>query len=268
VAVTQGAHLIDDLPNLAGQLQDRLASWGVNVDLVSLVRDRDRLDTMAENLRSNAVQLSSQAVGAVVKGVGAMFVAFWVCVDGPKLRHLIAKRVPLENRHHVETVWDTAVERTGGYLLSRVILGAVGAGFFSCAFVAIGIPYAVPFGIWAGFVAMVPLVGSWMGILLPVALTLGQNPTKAALALGAFWVLQYVKNLFVVPRVTRKTVNVHPLVSFSAVVIGAALAGGLGALLALPLTASAIGIVSAIEADRRASEPGCDEPGSDAAKVA
>lgn len=247
VGVSQVSDLLERLPELAAQLQKRLAGWNINVDLVSLVNDRQAISDITNQMKNKAVEISTSALVVISKLLAVAFVAFWVSCEGALIRSGIARLVPSHRRARVEQVWDIAVERTGGYLNSRVTLAFIASAVYSVGFTLVGSEYAIPLALWAGVVStIVPLVGSYLGAGLPVLIALGADPMRAVLVLLVFLGYQQVKNLFIGPRVMRRAVKLHPLVGFSAVIVGAALAGGTGALLAIPVVATAQGIVSAL----------------------
>jgi len=247
VGVAQGTALLDRLPELAQEIQTRLATWGVEVDIVGLIDRREAIALISEQAQSRVLQISTEAALILSRLLAVAFVAFWVACEGELLRNWIAKLVSPSRRPRVEQVWDIAVERTGRYLNSRVILGSIASLAYSVGFSIAGSEYAIPLGVWAGVVStIIPLVGSWLGGGLPVMVALGADPVRAFWILLVFLAYQQIKNLFIGPRVMRRAVKLHPLAGFSAVIVGAALAGATGALLAIPIVASAQGIIAAL----------------------
>lgn len=262
VVLSQGASLIESLPDLAKEVQDRLTSWGIEVDLVSIVQDENRVGQVLDSVRADVVNISTETALAISKLLAVAFVAFWISAEGHLIRAGIAALVPPHRRARIEQVWDIAVERTGGYLTSKVIIASIGATVCAIGFTLAGCPFGIALGVWAGVVsAVVPLVGSYLGIGLPVLVSLGTSPMRAVAVLAIFLGFQQVKNLFIGPRVMRSAAKVHPLAGFSAVIIGAALAGGVGALLSIPLVATAQGLIQAVHSpslETRDAEPGSD----------
>ena len=256
VVLSQGADLIDNLPALALDVQERLLAWGVEVNLVDIVQDKNKVGEVLATLRSNALSMSSDTALGISKLLAVAFVAFWISAEGHLIRAGIASLVHPSRRPRIAQIWDIAVERTSGYLTSKVIIGSIGAAVCAVGFSIAGAEYGIALGIWAGVVsAVVPLVGSYLGIGVPILVTLGESPTRALVVLAVFLSFQQVKNMYIGPRVLRHAVRVHPLVGFSAVVIGAALAGGVGALLSIPLVATAQGIITALQVPGPQPEP-------------
>jgi predicted PurR-regulated permease PerM len=138
-------------------------------------------------------------------------------------------------------------------------------------FFAVGLPYWLPMAIWTGVVAQfVPMVGTYIAITLPVIIgLLSGNPWIGVIVLAWALLYQQVENLTIEPRISARAVNVNPAVAFISVLLGAALFGVSGALLAIPVTAMLLTLVGIyvkrhelIEELREESTPG--ENGEDA----
>jgi predicted PurR-regulated permease PerM len=136
-------------------------------------------------------------------------------------------------------VWDVTAQKTGGYVGARVVLAVLNASLSAVVFLVIGMPSWLALALWTGLVAQfVPTIGTYIAITLPVLVGL-LTPTPwigvAALVWGVLY--QQVENLTIEPRISARAVNVHPAVAFAAVMLGAALFGPAGALLAVPVVA-------------------------------
>jgi predicted PurR-regulated permease PerM len=109
----------------------------------------------------------------------------------------------------------------------------------------IGMPYWLVLGIWTGVVAQfVPTIGTYIAIILPTLVgLLGPNPIQGVLVLGWGLFYQQVENLTIEPRISAKAVDVHPAVSFASVMLGAALFGASGAILAVPVIATILALL-------------------------
>ena len=142
------------------------------------------------------------------------------------------------------TTWDLAVEKTGGYVSARVVLAFINGSTTSLFMLLIGMPYWLVLGIWTGVVAQfVPTIGTYIAIILPTVVgLLSPQPIDGVLVLAWGLVYQQVENLTIEPRISAKAVNVHPAVSFASVMLGAALFGAAGAVLAIPVTATVLAL--------------------------
>ena len=199
-----------------------------------------------ETLTTWAKQLAGGALGFVVSVLGAIFSSFtfllftfYLSADAPRLKRWVARLFPMRYQPVVVTVWDLSVEKTGGYVAARVVLATINASTTALFLFIIGMPYWLILGIWTGLVAQfVPTIGTYISIILPVLVgLLGPHPIQGVLALVWAIVYQQIENLTLEPQISAKAVDIHPAVSFGAVLLGAALFGAAGAVLAVPVAA-------------------------------
>ncbi len=186
----------------------------------------------------SVVDIGLSAFGAIFQLLTVALVTFYLVADGPRLRRVLARPLVADRQREMLAIWELAVAKTGGYVYSRVLLALACAVLHAMFLVVIGVPYPVPLGLWVGITsAFVPVVGTYLGGILLVLVAAVNEP------LDALWVAiflvgyQQVENYFLAPRVQARTMDVHPAVAFVSVVIGGALLGAVGALLALPATA-------------------------------
>jgi predicted PurR-regulated permease PerM len=103
----------------------------------------------------------------------------------------------------------------------------------------LGVPYAPALAVWVGVVSQfIPTIGTYLAGALPTLLAFTVNPWYALWVLGFVVVYQQFENYLLQPRITARTVDIHPAVAFGSVVAGAALLGAVGALIAIPATAT------------------------------
>jgi predicted PurR-regulated permease PerM len=182
--------------------------------------------------------IGATAVGLVFQLLTVLLVAFYMTADGPRLRAALARPLPAHRQRELLAIWEIAVTKTGGYIYSRVLLAAVAAAATAVVVALIGIPYALPLGLWVGVTgAFVPVVGTYLGGVLVIVVALAEDPPKALWAIAFFVVYQQLENYLIAPRLQSATMDVHPAVAFVSVIVGATLLGAVGALLALPAAA-------------------------------
>lgn len=242
--VTQVAALVKSLPSII----ENVLAW-VNATFNQSYRLEDLLGSITldpEAVAGWAGQIATRVWGVVASlagGVAAFFMfllfTFYLSADGPRLRIWIASLFPPRMQQVTAAVWDTTAEKTGGYVSARVILAAVNATASTIVFAIIGLPSWLALGLWTGAVAQfVPAIGTYIAISLPVLVGLLSDKPWTGLAALAWGILyQQVENLTLEPRISARAVNVHPAVSFASVILGGALFGIAGALLAIPVAA-------------------------------
>jgi predicted PurR-regulated permease PerM len=254
-----GSLFVDQVVQFAGNLPryaDSVVNWinrtfdqSISVqDLQSKVlSDSNTLKNYAEQLAGNVWGVSSSVLGGVFKTFTVALFTFYLAADAPKLRAEVVSLFPPARQAAITRAGRIALEKTGGYIYSRALMALVSGIAHGILFWAIGLPYALALAIWVGLVSQfIPTVGTYLAGALPVLIALTNGRPGAALGILVFVVLyQQFENYILQPRITAKTVEIHPAVAFGAVIAGAALLGGVGAVIAIPLTATVQSFLSA-----------------------
>jgi predicted PurR-regulated permease PerM len=132
-----------------------------------------------------------------------------------------------------------------GYIYSRALLAGCSALATTLFLVLVGVPYPLALGLWVGLVSQfVPSIGTYLAGALPVLIALLDRPVDALWVLAFIVAYQQLENMVLSPRITSRTMALHPAVAFGAVIAGGAIMGPVGALLALPAAASVQALVS------------------------
>lgn len=142
------------------------------------------------------------------------------------------------DRDRVARLWDMVEHMIGGWVRSRLILGAIVGLITLPVFAWMRLPYWPLLSALAAITEPVPILGPWIGGVPAVLLTLAISPLRATLVAGFILLRQFTVDAVLVPRVTRETIGLSPLTVFAAVFAGTHLFGPLGALLAIPLAAA------------------------------
>ena len=191
--------------------------------------------------------------------------SFYMVAELPKLQHTVLSFMPPEQQRDALHVWDIAVEKMGGYIYSRLILAILSGLLSTVVLTVLEVPFAFSLGIWVGVLSQfIPVIGTYLAAVLPAVVAFSANgPTNALWVIIYFVAYQQLENYLVAPRITRRTMEIHPAVSIAAILIGGSLLGGIGIVLALPMT----GIIQALisesstyrhEVVSRAAEPAPD----------
>jgi predicted PurR-regulated permease PerM len=177
----------------------------------------------------------------------AMF-TFYFTADAERLQKTVLALVKPANQYRVGWTWDQAVIQTGGYFYSRMLLMLInGFGFF-VTMVVVGVPAAlsVPLALMAGFIAaFIPAIGTYLGSAIPIVVTLGLSGLIPALIVLAYALIyQQIENYWLSPKISSKTMTLNGAVAFGAALAGGAIAGPLGAFVALPVAALITSLIS------------------------
>ncbi|MEI2647845.1 MAG: AI-2E family transporter, partial [Dermatophilaceae bacterium] len=113
--------------------------------------------------------------------------------------------------------------------------------------------YAAVLAVMVGFLGLIPMIGATLGAILVAAVALFVDPTKALVALVYFLIYQQLENYVISPKIMQRTVSVPGAVTIVAAMIGGALAGVLGALLAIPTAAGLLLLYEEVLVPRQAA---------------
>ena len=216
-------------------------------DVVQEFTDPDgRVQQFIRAQGDEAVRLSLAAVTVIFQALSVLLFTYYLVADGPRLRRALCSRLNPQRQQQVLDTWELAIEKTGGYLYSRALLALLSTFFHWIAFQAIGTQAPIALALWVGLLSQfLPVVGTYLAGILPVLVTFVDSPVKALAVLGFIVLYQQVENYVFAPRVTARTMELHPAVAFGAALAGASLLGVVGAILALPAAAMIQAIASA-----------------------
>ena len=196
--------------------------------------------------QGEAFQLSVTVLGLLLQAFSVMLFTFYLVADGPRLRRSICSRLDVARQKRVLDTWDLAIEKTGGYIYSRALLAVVSAFVHWIAFQSLGTAAPVALALWVGLISQfIPVVGTYIAGVLPVLITFIDSPWKALAVIIVVILYQQVENFFISPRITARTMEIHPAISFGSAIAGGALLGPVGAILGLPVAAMAVALASA-----------------------
>ena len=243
VLVDQVLRLIDEAPSYI-ETSERWINDRFNTEvdfdrIVAEFSEGGAASDLAANLAGDLLSVGSQILGVLLRLLTIMLFTFYLVADGPRLRRSICSALPPARQLEVLRVWDIAIEKTGGYIYSRALLALASMLFHWVIFVIIGVPFPLPMAIWVGVLSQfVPVIGTYLAGFLPLVIATINQPLDGVWVLATLLVYQQIENYLLAPRVTARTMEIHPAVAFGAVIAGASILGPTGALLALPAGAT------------------------------
>lgn len=247
--VDQIIEIIESLPVLAASAlewfnQTFSTAYTQEEILAQVGLDQAAIQSIATEAAKGIFGFATSLLGGLFGLFTLGLIAFYLSADGPRLRKYIASMLPSGSRAVFLNVWDITADKTGRYVAARVILAAVNSTVSGIVFAIIGLPYWLPLALWTGIVAQfVPTIGTYISIILPVLVgLLSGNPWLGVIVLAYGLLYQQIENLTIEPRISAKAVDVHPAYGFVSVLLGAALFGVAGALLAVPVGAMALAL--------------------------
>jgi len=158
-------------------------------------------------------------------------------VDMPRIRALLYRLFPHSRRARAILIGDDIQAKVGSYVLGNLLVSLVAGGLTFGWLLIFGVPYALLLSIMVALLDLVPVVGSTIAGIIVALVTLTVSLPLCLATIGFFILYRFGEDYFLVPRIIGKAVQVPALVTVVAVLIGGALLGVVGALVAIPVAA-------------------------------
>ncbi|WP_443058288.1 AI-2E family transporter [Streptomyces sp. NBC_00820] len=209
------------------------------VDVQEGLLHSDWLRKYAQNSAAGVLDVSAQVLGGLFQLLTVMLFSFYFAADGPRLRRALCSVLPPARQAEALRAWEIAVDKTGGYLYSRGLMALISGTAHYILLQALGVPYAPVLGVWVGLVSQfIPTLGTYLAGALPMLIAFTVDPWYAVWVLVFVVIYQQFENYMLQPKLTSKTVDIHPAVAFGSVIAGTALLGAVGALISIPAAAT------------------------------
>jgi predicted PurR-regulated permease PerM len=239
LVIDQVQELVIKLPTWLDQASVYSQRW-FNVQLTSdkILSNIASAQADIQHIATNVASFGAFVIGLLFQVLTIGLFTFYFVADGPRFRRGVCSLLPPRIQVDLLAAWEVAIDKTGGYLYSRLLLAAINATMSYIVLQALGIPFAVPLALWQGFVSQfIPVVGTYIAAAVPLLVALLDDPWKALFFLIFVVIYQQIENYLLAPRITARTMQLHPAVAFGAALAGAALGGLIGAFMALPAAA-------------------------------
>ncbi|SDK83291.1 AI-2E family transporter [Nonomuraea jiangxiensis] len=246
-----GVAVIPALSQQAGDFVQRLPGYIAQLQNNPQVRDLDQRFGLLERLQSYLLSgdLGRQVFGGLLGAAGivvnAVFSALTVLIL--TLYFLASLRsitrtgyllVPRSRRPRVQSLGDEILRRVGGYVAGNLIISLIAGVTTFFVLSILGVPYALALAIIVAVTDLIPLVGAGIGAAVATLTALFVSLPVAIGCLVFFVVYQQVENYVIAPKVMKSSVDVPAAATIVAALIGGALLGVVGALLAIPVAAA------------------------------
>ena len=254
-AIDQVDTAVRDLPQTRSDLGEQAEDeTGIRHDiLVGLQRRLEDLPA-GESLVDPAVSVTLTVFEVAL---GIFFVlasaAYWI-YERKRAEDLLCSLLPRPRRKKVRDTWNLIDAKLGAYVRGQALLIVLVGATLSLAFWAIGVPYWLLIGAFAGVVELIPVVGPLAAGALAVGVGLTVSWQTALAASLAVLVVRLIEDYLVIPRVLGDAVGLSPLLVLTAVAGVALLFGEFAVLLAIPLAAVIATLIDVIVRDRDPAE--------------
>jgi predicted PurR-regulated permease PerM len=246
---SQASSLISDLPALVTNLTEWVSkTFNQEIDPDTLIDELNiqpaQVAGWAGNFAGGFVGILSAIVGGLFQVLTLLLFSFYLAADAPRLRRTIGSMMSPSAQQVLVTTWEITVKKTGGFVISKLLLALASATAHSLFFAAIGLPYWLPLGLITGITSQfIPTVGTYIGILIPVLFAAFSDPISAVYIIIFALVYQQIENYLLTPRLSELTMDIHPAVAFGSVIVFANLFGAVGAIVSVPIAAAMVALL-------------------------
>jgi predicted PurR-regulated permease PerM len=190
-----------------------------------------------------AVAVTKSIVTGIVAVVTILFMTLFMLLEGPAWIERAFGLIPEEQRPRWRAVAHDVYRTVGGYVTGNLLISLIAGTAAGIMLYVLGVPYAVALGLLVALLDLIPLAGATLAAILVALVAFAANGLTAGIVVVVyFFVYQQIENQVLQPFVYGRTVQLSPLAVLIAVLIGAQVAGILGALGAIPV-AGAIQVV-------------------------
>jgi predicted PurR-regulated permease PerM len=242
--IDEATSLAHNFPSYQASIQSTVTSWqhALNLGGSGSPNIGNTLAGSLDTAKNVLLTIGGYIVGVLVNLILVLVIGFLWLVTSDRLKRFVVDLLPMRHQDLAADVFREMGQRMGGFLRATAINMVVVGVLTGLACTALGLPSTVLLGIFAGLTAAIPLVGPFLGIVPPLLLGLTLGPGHAVLVLVVLLIVQLVDANFVVPQVMNRVVSLPALAVVVSLLIGGALEGLIGALLAVPV-ASALQVV-------------------------
>ncbi|HEV3407908.1 MAG TPA: AI-2E family transporter [Gaiellaceae bacterium] len=208
-----------------------------------------------------AVAVLRGIVTTVVGIVAIAFLTFFMLLEGRRWATALVELLPPGSRARWERVGGGVYRAVGGYVTGNLLISLVAGTLTTIVLLIVGVDYAIALGLVVAILDLVPLAGATLaGALVTLIAFLDAGLIPALIVLVFFVVYQQLENHVLQPFVYGRTVQLSPLTVLVAILIGAEVAGILGALAAIPVGGSVQVVLNELLRHRRAEPSGVAAP--------
>ncbi|MGB9280555.1 MAG: AI-2E family transporter [Pseudonocardiaceae bacterium] len=235
----QATQFVTQTPGMVSRLQNHNSLLGQLNDRFHLQqRIQHTLSGDTSGLANGLLGAGQVVFSALASTLIVVVLIVYFVVDLPRIRATLYRLVPDSRRPRAILLGDEIFAKVGGYVLGNLLISLI-AGALSFIYLAImGVPYALLLSIFVAILDLVPVIGSTIAGVVVCLVALSVSLPVCLATVGFFVVYRLVEDYLLVPKIIGRAVEVPALVTVVAVLVGGALLGIVGALVAIPVAAA------------------------------
>jgi len=202
-------------------------------------------------LTGTAFAITKGIITAIVAIVTIMFMTVFMLLEGPAWVERFYALLPESSRDRWRGVGDQIYRTVGGYVTGNLLISLIAGITTTVVLLALGVPYAVALGLLVAILDLIPLAGATIAAIIVCSIGFLHSLVAGIILIVFFIVYQQLENHVLQPLVYSRTVRLSPLAILISVLVGAEIAGVLGALAAIPVAGTIQVLIRAWLDERR-----------------
>jgi predicted PurR-regulated permease PerM len=186
-------------------------------------------------LSGAAISVTKGVLNIIVGTITVAFLTFFMLLEGPAWMERFYGLLPPGSQPRWRAVGHGIYRQVGGYVTGNLAISLIAGSLTTFVLLLLGVPFAVALGVLVGLLDLIPLVGATLAAIIVAAVAFLHSLVAGIVVIVFFIVYQQIENHVLQPLVYHRTVALSPLAILVSVLIGAELAGILGALAAIPV---------------------------------
>ena len=182
-----------------------------------------------------AIEITKSVIKLVVATITITFMTFFMLLEGPAWVERLYGLLPERSQPRWRAVGHDVYRTVGGYVSGNLAISVIAGGLTTIVLLIMGVPYAIALGLIVAFLDLIPLAGATIAAIIVGTVAFIHSIPAGIVVIVFFIVYQQIENHFLQPVVYGRTVQLSPLVVLFSVLVGAAVAGIIGALAAIPV---------------------------------
>ena len=241
--VTQVTEFVNAVPDFIDDLTAGRGPLGWLQDEYQIVdRIREAIEKQGAGgvlgLGAGVVDIVRSVITAVVGAITIIFLTYFMLLEGPRTIEGALSVLPERIRPRYERVGRDIYRAISGYVTGNLLISVIAGISSTLVLLVLGVPYAVALGLLVAILDLIPLAGATLAAIIVTTVGFLHSVPAGIVLLVFFVVYQQVENHVLQPLVYSRTVQLSPLAILISVLIGAKIAGVLGALAAIPVAGS------------------------------
>jgi predicted PurR-regulated permease PerM len=206
-------------------------------------------------LTGAAVSITKSVISLVVATITIAFLTFFMLLEGPAWMERFYGLLPQRLQPRWRAIGREVYRTVGGYVTGNLLISLIAGTLTTIVLLALNVPFAVALGVIVAVLDLIPLAGATIAGILIGTVAFLHSITAGIIVVVFFIVYQQLENHFLQPVIYGRTVQLSPLAVLVAVLIGAEVAGILGALGAIPVAGAIQVILIDWQKHRKPHEP-------------